>query len=99
MNQERLMTILVAPIISEKSTMIADKYEQVAFKVLPSASKPEVKAAVELMFKVAVQSVSILNIKGKKKRFGQTTGRRSDVRKAYVALKPGQNIDFQAEVK
>ncbi len=99
MNQERLMTILVAPVISEKSTMVADKYEQVAFKVVPSATKPEVKAAVELMFKVAVESVSILNIKGKKKRFGQTIGRRSDVRKAYVTLKPGQNIDFQAEVK
>jgi large subunit ribosomal protein L23 len=99
MNQERLMTILVAPVISEKSTMIADKYEQVAFKVIPSATKPEVKAAVELMFKVVVESVSILNIKGKKKRFGQTMGRRSDVRKAYVTLKPGQNIDFQAEVK
>ncbi|MEY3995905.1 MAG: hypothetical protein RL344_248 [Pseudomonadota bacterium] len=99
MNQERLMTILVAPVISEKSTMVADKYEQVAFKVVPSATKPEVKAAVELMFKVVVESVSILNIKGKKKRFGQTMGRRSDVRKAYVTLKPGQNIDFQAEVK
>lgn len=99
MNQERLMTILVAPVISEKSTMVADKYEQVAFKVVPSATKPEVKAAVELMFKVGVESVSILNIKGKKKRFGQTMGRRSDVRKAYVTLKPGQNIDFQAEVK
>lgn len=99
MNQERLMTILVAPVISEKSTMVADKYEQVAFKVVSSATKPEVKAAVELMFKVVVESVSILNIKGKKKRFGQTMGRRSDVRKAYVTLKPGQNIDFQAEVK
>jgi large subunit ribosomal protein L23 len=99
MNQERLMTILVAPVISEKSTMVADKYEQVAFKVVPSATKPEVKAAVELMFKVEVESVSILNVKGKQKRFGQTMGRRSDVRKAYVSLKPGQNIDFQAEVK
>jgi large subunit ribosomal protein L23 len=99
MNQERLMTILVAPVISEKSTMVADKYEQVAFKVVPSATKIEVKAAVELMFKVAVESVSILNVKGKKKRFGQTIGRRNDVRKAYVTLKPGQNIDFQAEVK
>jgi large subunit ribosomal protein L23 len=99
MNQERLMTILVAPVISEKSTMVADKYEQVAFKVVPSATKPEVKAAVELMFKVVVESVSILNVKGKQKRFGQTMGRRSDVRKAYVSLKPGQQIDFQSEVK
>jgi large subunit ribosomal protein L23 len=98
-NQERLMTILLAPVISEKSTMVADKLEQVAFKVVPSATKPEVKAAVELMFKVQVESVSILNLKGKQKRFGQTMGRRSDVRKAYVSLKPGQQIDFQSEVK
>jgi large subunit ribosomal protein L23 len=93
------MTILLAPVISEKSTMVADKLEQVAFKVVPSATKPEVKAAVELMFKVQVESVSILNVKGKQKRFGQTMGRRSDVRKAYVSLKPGQQIDFQSEVK
>ncbi len=98
-NQERLMTILLAPVISEKSTMVADKLEQVAFKVVPSATKPEVKAAVELMFKVQVESVSILNVKGKQKRFGQMMGRRSDVRKAYVSLKPGQQIDFQSEVK
>jgi large subunit ribosomal protein L23 len=98
-NSERLMTILLAPVISEKSTMVADKLEQVAFKVVPSATKPEVKAAVELMFKVQVESVSILNVKGKQKRFGQTMGRRSDVRKAYVSLKPGQQIDFQSEVK
>ena len=99
MNVERLMTIIQAPIISEKSTMIADKLEQVAFKVLPDATKPEVKAAVELMFKVEVESVQILNIKGKHKRFGRFIGRRSDVRKAYVSLKAGQQIDFQAEVK
>lgn len=98
-NSERLMTILLAPVISEKSTMVADKLEQVVFKVVPSATKPEVKAAVELMFKVEVESVSILNVKGKQKRFGQTMGRRSDVRKAYVSLKPGQQIDFQSEVK
>jgi large subunit ribosomal protein L23 len=99
LNQERLMTILLAPVISEKSTMVADKLEQVAFKVVSDATKPEVKAAVELMFKVQVESVSILNVKGKQKRFGRFMGRRSDVRKAYVSLKPGQNIDFQAEVK
>lgn len=98
-NQERLMTIILAPVISEKSTMVADKQEQVVFKVVSTATKPEVKAAVELMFKVQVDSVSILNVKGKQKRFGQTMGRRSDVRKAYVSLKPGQQIDFQSEVK
>jgi large subunit ribosomal protein L23 len=99
MNQERLMTIILAPVISEKSTMIADKLEQVAFKVVSDATKPEIKAAVELMFKVQVDSVSVLNVKGKQKRFGRFVGRRSDVRKAYVSLKPGQQIDFQSEVK
>ena len=98
MNQERLMTIILAPVISEKSTMIADKLEQVAFKVVADATKPEVKAAVELLFKVQVDSVQILNVKGKQKRFGRFMGRRSDVRKAYVSLKPGQQIDFQSEV-
>jgi large subunit ribosomal protein L23 len=99
MNQERLMTLLLAPVISEKATMVADKQEQVVFKVAPDATKPEVKAAVELMFKVQVASVQILNIKGKQKRFGGYMGRRNGVRKAYVALKPGQQIDFQSEVK
>ena len=98
-NSERLMTIILAPVISEKSTMVADKLEQVAFKVVADATKPEVKAAVELMFKVEVDSVQILNVKGKQKRFGRFMGRRSDVRKAYVSLKPGQQIDFQSEVK
>jgi large subunit ribosomal protein L23 len=91
--------VLVAPIVSEKSTMMADKNEQVAFRVLPDATKPEVKAAVELLFKVQVESVQILNQKGKEKRFGRFQGRRNDVRKAYVSLKPGQEINFAQEVK
>jgi len=94
MNQQRLMKILLAPIVSEKSTMIADKNEQVAFRVASDATKLEVKAAVELLFKVQVESVQVLNIKGKVKRFGRSIGRRSDVRKAYVSLKPGQEINF-----
>lgn len=94
MNQQRLMKILLSPIVSEKSTMIADKNEQVAFRVVADATKVEVKAAVELLFKVQVESVQVLNIKGKVKRFGRSTGRRSDVRKAYVSLKPGQEINF-----
>ena len=96
-NPERLMTVLLAPVVSEKSTFIADKHEQVIFRVLQSATKPEVKAAVELMFKVNVESVQIANVKGKKKRFGQTTGRRRDWKKAYVCLKEGQEINFAAE--
>jgi large subunit ribosomal protein L23 len=93
-NQERLLQVLVAPQISEKATMLADKNEQVVFIVAPDATKPEVKAAVELMFKVEVKSVQIANVKGKEKRFGRSVGRRSGIRKAYVCLKPGQEINF-----
>jgi large subunit ribosomal protein L23 len=89
----------MAPIVSEKSTMLADKHEQVAFRVRPDATKQEVKAAVELLFKVEVEKVSILNTKGKEKRFGRFEGKRSNVRKAYVSLKPGQEINFAQEVK
>ena len=98
MNQERLMKVLVAPIVSEKSTMLADKNEQIAFRVLPDATRLEVKAAVELLFKVQVESVQVLNQKGKAKRFGRFQGRRNNVRKAYVSLAPGQEINF-AEAK
>lgn len=93
-NQERLMQVLVAPQISEKATYLADKNEQVVFIVAPDATKPEVKAAVELLFKVQVKSVQISNLKGKAKRFGRFMGRRSDVKKAFVCLKPGQEINF-----
>jgi large subunit ribosomal protein L23 len=93
-NQERLMQVLLAPQISEKATYIADKNEQVIFIVASDATKPEIKAAVELLFKVQVESVQVANIKGKSKRFGRSMGRRSDVRKAFVCLKPGQEINF-----
>ena len=93
-NPERLMQVLVAPQISEKATYIADKNEQVVFIVAPDATKPEVKAAVELLFKVEVESVQMAVLKGKVKRFGRSFGRRSDVKKAFVCLKPGQEINF-----
>ena len=96
-NSERLMTVLLAPVVSEKGTFIADKYEQVIFRVMQNATKPEVKAAVEMMFKVDVESVQISNVKGKKKRFGAHAGRRPSWKKAYVSLKPGQEINFAAE--
>ena len=99
MSQDRLYSVLLAPIVSEKSTMIGEKNEQVAFRVKHDATKPEVKAAVELLFKVQVESVQILNQKGKSKRFGRFEGRRGNVRKAYVSLKPGQEINFAQEVK
>ena len=94
MNQERLMHVLLAPQISEKATFVADKNEQVIFRVASDATKPEVKAAVELLFKVAVESVQISNVKGKQKRFGRFRGSRNDWKKAYVSLKPGQEINF-----
>jgi large subunit ribosomal protein L23 len=93
-NQERLMQVLLAPQVSEKATMLAEKANQVVFVVTPDATKPEIKAAVELLFKVQVSSVQVANAKGKVKRFGKTMGRRSDVRKAFVSLMPGQEINF-----
>ena len=89
-DEGRLMQVLVAPIVSEKATMVAEKSNAVTFKVLQNATKPEIKAAVELMFKVEVKGVSVVNTKGKTKRFGKTVGRRDNVRKAYVTLQPGQ---------
>lgn len=94
MNQERLMKVLVAPLISEKSARLADSNNQVGFKVLTDASKPEIRAAVEKLFNVTVTGVQVANMKGKVKRFGQMTGRRSDWKKAYVTLAEGQDIDF-----
>jgi large subunit ribosomal protein L23 len=94
MNQVRLMNILLAPIVSEKSTRIADAHRQYAFKVMKDASKPEVKKAVELMFDVKVDSVRISNMRGKVKTHGRSLGRRSDWKKAYVKLAEGQDIDF-----
>lgn len=96
MNQERLMQVILAPQISEKATFIAEKNEQIVLRVVNDATKPEVKAAVELLFKVQVESVQIANMKGKQKRFGRTMGRRKDWKKAFVCLKPGQEINFAA---
>ncbi|CAM3683444.1 50S ribosomal protein L23 [Castellaniella ginsengisoli] len=94
MNAERLMQVILAPVVTEKSTMIAEKNNQVAFRVVADATKPEIKAAVELLFKVEVESVQVANRKGKEKRFGRFMGRRRNERKAYVSLKAGQEIDF-----
>ena len=100
MKQERLLKVLVGPVISEKSTRLEEyKDKQYAFVVPPCATKPEVKAAVELCFKVQVESVQILTTKGKQKRFGRGMGKRSDVRKAYVRLAEGQSINFVQEGK
>ncbi len=96
-DEGRLMQVLVAPIVSEKATMIADKTNAVTFKVLQDATKYEIKAAVQLMFKVEVKSVAVLNIKGKTKRFGKSMGRRDNIRKAYVTLKAGQELNLGGE--
>ena len=94
MNQERMHQILVSPHVSEKGSLLADEQNQHVFKVLSSATKTEVKEAVEGMFKVKVEKVRILNVKGKAKRFGGRMGKRSDMRKAYVTLMADNDIDF-----
>ena len=93
-DEGRLAQVLLAPIVSEKATQVGEKNNQVLFKVMRDATKPEIKAAVELMFKVEVAGVSVVNIKGKTKRFGGRVGHRDHVKKAYVSLKPGQELQF-----
>ena len=98
-NAERLMQVLLAPVISEKSTFVGEKNNQVVFRVVSDATKPEIKAAVELMFskkdqKLEVAAVRIVNVQGKEKRSGRFIGRRNHWKKAYVCLKPGQEINF-----
>lgn len=95
-SQERLLQVLLAPQISEKATFVAEKNEQVVFRVVSDATKPEIKAAVEELFKVQVKSVQVANVKGKVKRFGRSFGRRKDWKKAFVSLAPGQEINFAA---
>lgn len=90
------MKVLLAPQISEKATYVAEKNEQVIFRVAPDATKPEIKAAVEMMFKVNVDSVQVANVKGKVKRAGRFVGRRNNWKKAYVCLATGQEINFAA---
>jgi large subunit ribosomal protein L23 len=95
--ESRLAQILIAPIVSEKATMAAEKHNQVLFKVMRDATKPEIKAAVELMFKVTVDSVQTVQHKGKTKRFAKGVGRRDHVKKAYVCLAAGQELNFSGE--
>jgi large subunit ribosomal protein L23 len=94
MNQERLMTVLLEPHVSEKATLASEQGNQVVFKVRRDATKTEIGKAVEMMFEVKVEAVQVAVAKGKSKRFGSTLGRRSDWKKAYVRLAPGQTIDF-----
>jgi large subunit ribosomal protein L23 len=96
LQKERLMQVLLAPQVSEKSTFIGEKHNQYVFRVAADATKPEIRAAVELMFKTKVKSVQVTNVKGKEKRFGRFEGRRRNWKKAYVSLVAGQEINFQA---
>ena len=98
-SEERRMKVLLAPVISEKATFVAEKNEQVVFLVAPDANKLEIKAAVEMLFKVQVESVQVANREGKQKRSGRFTGRRNHTRRAFVCLKPGQEINFTEEAK
>ena len=95
-NKYQLAGVIEAPIISEKSTNAAEKNRQFVFKVQKQATKKQVKNAVEIMFGVEVDSVQVLNVKGKQKKVGRTVGQRSDWKKAYVKLKPGNDIEFSA---
>ncbi len=96
LNKYHLASVLEAPVISEKSTVAAETNKQFVFKVQKNSTKKQVKSAVEVMFNVEVDSVRVLNVKGKQKRFGKSLGQRSDWKKAYVKLKPGHDIEFSA---
>jgi large subunit ribosomal protein L23 len=93
-SQERLLKVILAPVVSEKSTRVADKLNQIVFKVLSDATKEEIGLAVSTLFKVEVTGVQVLNVKGKVKRAGRIMGRRKDWKKAYVTVKAGQEIDL-----
>jgi large subunit ribosomal protein L23 len=95
-NAAQLMNIVLAPVVSEKSTFVADKNRQYVFRVADGATKPEIKAAIELMFKTKVENVTVLNVHGKERRFGRLSGRRRNWKKAYVRLAEGQEINFAA---
>jgi large subunit ribosomal protein L23 len=93
---DRLMNVVIAPVVSEKSTRVADRNRQYVFRVADRATKPEIRAAVELLFKTRVESVTVTNVKGKSKRFGRFVGRRRNWKKAYVRLVTGHEINFAA---
>ena len=97
-SKERMMSILLAPHVSEKTARATQDGNQIVFRVRRDASKPEIKAAVEMMFEVKVSGVNVVTAIGKQKRFGQRLGWRSDFKKAYVRLAPGQTIEFTGTV-
>ena len=94
MSKENLLKVVIAPIVTEKSQIVADKNKQFVFRVAKTATKPQIKAAVQELFKVDVKTVTVTNVKGKKKRFGRMEGKRADWKKAYVSLAEGHDISF-----
>jgi large subunit ribosomal protein L23 len=98
-SQERLINLLLAPHITEKTSLAMQNANTYSFRVRRDATKPEIKAAVKLMFNVEVDSVQVVNETGKARRFGKVQGRTQDIKKAYVRLAPGQTIDYEAKLK
>ena len=98
-SQEKLISILLAPHITEKTSLAMQNSNTYSFRVLRNSTKPEIKAAVELMFNVKVDGVQVVNETGKDRRFGRIMGRTQDIKKAYVRLAPGQTIDYEAKIK
>ena len=98
-SQEKLINLLLSPHITEKTSLAMQNANTYSFRVLRDSSKPEIKAAVELMFGVKVAKVNLVNETGKSRRFGKLQGRTQDIKKAYVRLAPGQTIDYEAKIK
>jgi large subunit ribosomal protein L23 len=99
MNREQLMSVLIAPHVTEKTSLAMQNHNQYTFRVRRDANKVDIRKAVELMFDVKVAAVQVVNEPGKARRFGRTSGRTQDWKKAYVSLNPGQTIDYEARAK
>jgi large subunit ribosomal protein L23 len=98
-NREQLMSVLIAPHVTEKTSLAMQNHNQYTFRVRREATKTDIKKAVELMFDVKVAGVQVVNEPGKQRRFGRIAGRTQDWKKAYVSLTPGQSIDYEARAK
>jgi large subunit ribosomal protein L23 len=99
MNREQLMSVLIAPHVTEKTSLAMQNHNQYTFRVRRDATKTDIRKAVELMFDVKVAGVQVVNEPGKVRRFGRTVGRTQDWKKAYVSLSSGQTIDYEARAK
>ena len=99
MNREQLMSVLIAPHVTEKTSLAMQNHNQYTFRVRRDATKTDVKKAIELMFDVKVAGVQVVNEPGKTRRFGRNVGRTQDWKKAYVSLESGQSIDYEARAK